>query len=171
MQAATAALDDRRCVAIRPARKGDLPGISGLLEAEGLPTAGVGEWLERFWVAEHRLEEESVSSLAGVAGLEVYGDTALLRSVAIAPAWRGTGLGRQLTERALETAAAAGVHDVFLLTTTAEHYFPRLGFVCLARQEAPPVLGRSAEFCGACPESAVLMRRAVGSAGEPVPAR
>ena len=163
MQATLPTLEDQRCVAIRPAHTGDLREISRLLEAEGLPTAGIDEWLERFWVAEYRpADDEAEVSLAGVAGLELYGETALLRSVAIAPAWRGTGLGRQLTERALGAAEAAGAHDVFLLTTTAEHYFPRMGFVCLAREEAPAALGRSAEFCGACPETAVLMRRAVG---------
>ena len=96
-------------------------------EAE-LPIDGVADWLDRFWVAEHQ------GHVVGVAGMERYGDSGLLRSVGVAREWRGTGVGRTLVERVLDEGRAAGVRDVYLLTTTAEHYFPRLGFAPLFRK-------------------------------------
>jgi amino-acid N-acetyltransferase len=111
--------DEYPCVNLRPAREGDLPEIVELLDGEGQATDGVEERLRRFWVAEDRYLATRQPLLAGVAGLEVYGGTALLRSVAVAPEWRRSGLGRLLTERALEDAASAGARDVVLLTDTA----------------------------------------------------
>ncbi|HET9726048.1 MAG TPA: hypothetical protein VFP28_03965, partial [Gemmatimonadales bacterium] len=61
----------------------------------------------------------------------------------------------------LEDGRGAGVRDVYLLTTTAEHYFPRLGFACVGRETVPAALQASAEFTGACPVSAVVMRKPV----------
>ena len=47
---------------------------------------------------------------------------------------------------------------MYLLTTTAEDYFPRFGFEVIDRSEADERLKESAEFRGACPDSAVCMR-------------
>ena len=63
-------------------------------------------------------------------------------------------------ERVLDEGRAAGIRDVYLLTTTAEHYFPRLGFACVDRECVPAAVRTSAEFTGACPASAVVMRKA-----------
>ena len=98
--------------------------------------------------------------MVGVAGMERYGVSGLLRSVAVAPEWRGSGIARTLVDRVLEEGRAAGVLDVYLLTTTAEHYFPRLGFECVGRETVPAAVQASAEFTGACPASAVVMRKA-----------
>ena len=157
----TVHLSNRRCVTLRRARRADAASLETLLAAQQLPREGVAEWLEHFWVAEHE------GALVGAAGLELYEDAALLRSVAVAPAWRGSGLGRILTEHTLEDARAAGARDVYLLTTTAEGYFPRLGFTCVAREAAPPTLTASAEFRGACPASAVLMHKPVTLGAQP----
>ena len=58
--------------------------------------------------------------VVGVAGLELYADGALLRSVAVDPALQGRRVGHQLTEAAVAMARDHGVENVFLLTTTAE---------------------------------------------------
>ena len=55
------------------------------------------------------------------------------------------------------TARDAGARDVYLLTTTAEDYFPRFGFARTTREAVPPALKSSAEFTSACPESAAVM--------------
>ena len=151
-------LADRRCVDLRRAAAADRAAVERLLEEQSLPRAGVAHWLEHFWLAEHE------GSVVGAAGVEIYGASALLRSVAVHPGWRGSGLGRLLTEHALDEARVSGARDVYLLTTTAEQYFPRLGFVCVERRDAPSELQASAEFSGACPASAVLMRRSVEAA-------
>jgi len=120
-----------------------------------LPIAGVDEWLDRFWVAQHE------SQVVGVAGMEHYGDGGLLRSVAIAHEWQGSGIGRALVDRVLEAGRADGIREVYLLTTTAERYFPRLGFARVGRDDVPPAVRASVEFTGACPDSAVVMRKVV----------
>jgi amino-acid N-acetyltransferase len=144
---------DCRSVSLRRAADTDQEAVTTLLRDSELPTDGVADWLDQFWVAEHQ------GRVVGIAGMEHYGDSGLLRSVAVIPEWRGTGVGRTLVERVLEEGRAAGVREVYLLTTTAEHYFPRLGFECVNREAVPAALGASAEFKGACPASAVVMCR------------
>ena len=144
---------------IRSAKAADLPAAEALLAGAGLTTEGVRDWIDRFLVAEEN------GCIAGVAGLELYEDSALLRSVAVADPWRGTGLGRALVERALEAATAAGATDIFLLTTTAERYFPRFGFTAVPRSEVSAPVLASAEFRGACPASATVMCRRSGPPG------
>jgi N-acetylglutamate synthase-like GNAT family acetyltransferase len=138
---------------IRPATAADLPAAETLLSGAGLTIDGVRDWLDRFLVADEG------GFIAGVAGLELYGGSALLRSVAVADECQGTGIGRALVERALDAAAAAGATDVFLLTTTAEDYFPRFGFTAVSRDEVSAPVLASAEFRGACPASATVMCR------------
>ena len=145
---------DCRCVSLRRTVHADHEAVEALLHDSELPIDGVAEWLAQFWVAEHQ------GRVVGVAGMERYGDSGLLRSVAVVPEWRGTGIGRTLVDRVLEDGRAAGVREVYLLTTTAEHYFPRLGFACVDRETVPAAVRASAEFTGACPASAVVMCRA-----------
>jgi protein-tyrosine-phosphatase/N-acetylglutamate synthase-like GNAT family acetyltransferase len=140
---------------LRAAAPYDHDGVVALLGAAGLPLAGVPPALDGFLVAERGAE------LAGVAGLERYGDVGLLRSVAVSPAERGTGVGRALVERVLSDARKAGVGSVFLLTTTADRWFPRLGFSPVDRTALPDALGASEELRGACPASAVAMHRSL----------
>lgn len=148
---------ERRCVAVRSALGEDLPGIQALLQRSGLPIAGVEEWLPHFLVAEHE------GQMVAVAGLELHGPSALLRSVAVAPEWRGSGLARQLIDRHLSEAQERDIKDIYLLTTTAEHYFPRLGFGCIGRCDVPAQVQESVEFREACPASAIVMRKTLAA--------
>ncbi len=141
---------------IRPAGPDDLPAILALLEAAGLPPQGVAEWLPRFVVAERD------GALVAAAGLEVYGRAGLLRSVVVAQEQRRSGLGAALTERIAAEAAAAGVRMLYLLTTTASAYFPRLGFHRIERSALPAELAGSEELKDACPASAAAMQRPLG---------
>jgi len=102
---------------------------------------------------------ESAGELIGVAGLERYGPAGLLRSVAVRPEARKAGVGGALVDRILTDAAASGLGDIFLLTTTAEDYFPRHGFHRVARDAVPEPVQASVEFQDACPSSAVVMHR------------
>ena len=143
------------CVELRTATPADLPKVLDLLNSARLPTAGVAEAFPHLVVA------ESEGLLVGVAGLEVYGASALLRSVVVEESWRGSGVGRRLIENALDEAKRRGLDDVFLLTTTAEHYFPRFGFACASRDSVAADVQTSVEFQGACPSTAVLMRKSL----------
>jgi amino-acid N-acetyltransferase len=138
---------------LRPAAREDLPIIEHLLTASGLPLDGVREALPSFVVA------ESAGELVGVAGLEPCRDNALLRSVAVAESWRSRGVGRALVERVVAEAESRGIHALYLLTTTAEKYFPSFGFSAVARDDVPADIRATAEFASACPASATVMCR------------
>lgn len=137
---------------IGPARLGDLPAVLNLLEGAGLPRAGVAEHLADVLVARRG------DTVVGAVGLERYGESALLRSLVVAPAEQGRGLGRALTLQALARARAASVRRVFLLTTSAAGFFPRFGFAVVGRDAVDPAVRASAEFQGDCCASAVAMR-------------
>jgi amino-acid N-acetyltransferase len=141
---------------IRTATGSDFPEVEKLLTASKLPVEGVRENFSGFLVA----EEEG--KIAGAVGLERYGSAALLRSAVVSPENRGTGVGRQLVESLLQHASEAGIDELYLLTTTAEKYFPRFGFTPTTRAEVPESVKASAEFRGACPGTAVVMSRRAG---------
>src|SRR3970282_11587 len=82
-------------VFLRAAVAPDLPQIVEMLHGAGLIVAGVEDHLGAFLVA---ADGERV---IGSAGLEVYGDVALLRSVAVDEGVRGQGLRRRLVTAAL----------------------------------------------------------------------
>ncbi len=141
---------------IRPATSRDYPAVADLLSGSGLPTAGLDETLPQALVA-----VGADGRVAGCVALELYGDIALLRSLAVAAALRGSGLGERLAREALRLASSVGAHDVYLLTETAAGFFPRFGFIQEDRTLAPVPLKASVEFRSACPSSAVLMHLAV----------
>ena len=143
---------------VRPASPEDLETASGLLKASGLPLDGFADHLKDAVVAAR------AGQVVGVVELEIYGESALLRSLVVAPLERGAGLGERLTTDAIALARARGVRDVYLLTETAERFFPRFGFVAEARALAPEALRQSAEFRTACPASAVMMRSRLNEA-------
>jgi amino-acid N-acetyltransferase len=136
---------------LRHATDADLQAVEQLLIASELPIAGVPESLCNFIVA------ESEGSVVGVVGLELCCDHALLRSTAVAPEWRSRGLGRRLVERMIAEAEARNIRALYLLTTTAEHYFPSFGFVKTTRDAVPQPVRETAEFQGVCPASATVM--------------
>jgi amino-acid N-acetyltransferase len=141
---------------IELATKRDLPAIRALLERLHLPLDGVDEHLPTMIVAKEGDE------IVGTAALELYAEGALLRSVAVEPHWQGQQLGHQLTDAALRLASTHGVSAVFLLTTTAERFFPRFGFEPITRDQVPQSVQASVEFQSACPASAIVMRKALG---------
>jgi len=138
---------------IEAATERDLPEIRALLERLHLPLAGVDEHLPTMIVA------RDGEQIVGTAALEMYADGALLRSVAVEPHLQGRQLGHQLTDAALQMASNRGVTAVFLLTTTAERFFPRFGFEAIGREQVPPSVRASVEFQSACPASAIVMRK------------
>lgn len=138
--------------AIERARPDDGPGIERLLAHHQLPLAGLREHLSSAVVA------RGDGTVVGGAALELYGDAALLRSVAVAPEWQGQGLGRQLTDAACRLAREHDVTELYLLTTTASEYFLRAGFEPIAREDVADAVTASIEFTSACPASATVMR-------------
>jgi amino-acid N-acetyltransferase len=135
----------------RGASDSDWSAIARLLSDCGLPLEGAREHLDRFIVA------DDGGAIAGCVGAEVYGDTALLRSLAVDDARRGRGIGRALSMQMMAALRADGIAAIGLLTMEAERFFAAQGFVAVPRDRIPPALHASAEFRGACPASAIAM--------------
>ncbi|HKS06050.1 MAG TPA: arsenic resistance N-acetyltransferase ArsN2 [Gemmatimonadaceae bacterium] len=142
---------------VRHATPADVRDIERLLRASELPTDGVREMIgtapHEFVVAVHE------SDIVGVAGLEVCCDDALLRSVAVDAQWRSAGVGRQLVQSLVSDAESRGIRAMYLLTMTAEHYFPKFQFERIDRTEVPEAIANTGEFKSVCPSTAVAMRR------------
>ncbi|CAB3771061.1 GNAT family N-acetyltransferase [Burkholderia puraquae] len=138
---------------IRPATVNDLASIEALLHRCGLPVVGVSDHLQDFVVAMEG------STMCGCGGIERYGDAALLRSIAVAEHARDFGLGQRIVSRLVATCRSIQIRSLVLLTTTAEHYFTRHGFIRVARDQVPPLVLASSQFQGVCPGSAVSMVR------------
>ncbi len=141
---------------IREAERSELAEVLALLRTCDLPVDGVEENLEGFLVAREN------ETLVGTIGLERYGDAGLLRSLAVAASGRGQGLGGTLVKMLLGYAKERGVSTLYLLTETADRFFPRFGFERMPREDLDPSLKASKELQGACPETAVAMRLRLG---------
>ena len=96
---------------------------------------------------------------SGLVGLEHFGDVALLRSLVVAPDRRSRGEGLALLEHAERAARARGVKSLYLLTTTAENFFAKRGYVRVPRESAPRAIQATREFAGICPASSAFMCR------------
>jgi amino-acid N-acetyltransferase len=147
-------------IRLRNATSSDISAVETLLSASDLPLEGVRDNFSSFVVA------ESDDGITGAIGLERFGSVALLRSAVVATEYRGSGIGRQLVEQLLQRAQDAGIDELYLLTTTAENYFPRFGFTRTTRSAVPDTVKESAEFRGACPDTAVVMTRRVNQAAK-----
>lgn len=136
----------------------DLTSIRSLLEANSLPIED--------------LEQSNISffgtrdgrGLSGVVGLELLGAVGLLRSLAVREDQRGSGLGTNLLRDAEAMAAAHGITELFLLTTTAEPFFASRGYSRRSREGAPLSVRGTIEFRSICPSSAACMGKLLPSA-------
>jgi amino-acid N-acetyltransferase len=142
----------------RAARQEDLAAIERLLAIAGLESTGVDELLKRSAGDVIVVDDASrPGELASIGALEVRGRDALLRSVAVHPAWRERRLGQALVRHLMDEARGRGIRALYLLTTTAEHFFPKLGFERLDRDAVPDEIAATHEFRSMCPASAVAM--------------
>lgn len=146
-----ACCETQPAVAIGPASRRDLPAVRSLLAACGLPQEELETTLSGLLVA------RSGGQVVGSVGVEVCGESGLLRSAAVARESRRRGVGHALTRAALDLARARGVTRLYLLTETAGDFFSRFGFEAVDRSAIPSEVRQSVEFRGACPETAAAM--------------
>jgi len=147
-------------ITISEASSDDLSDILNLLSQVQLPHDGVTDNVSAFLVA----RDES-SRLIATIGLERHGNTALLRSAAVAPDYQGSGIGSRLTEQLLKRAANDNVERVVLLTSTAREFFARrFGFHETSRAIFDQELAESSEWNLPRCSSAVCMSLDIKSA-------
>lgn len=135
------------------AKVSNLPAIQTLLTDCHLPTDGIE------FLTDNCLVAKLGSKIVGTVALEPCGESALLRSLAVAPDCRGRSLGRNLSARMVSQARLLGIEQLYLLTTDAERYFATLGFKRAERSEAPAQIRATSQFHSLCPKSAVCMAR------------
>jgi len=129
-------------ITIADASANDFKEILDLLSLVQLPHDGIAADVDGFLVA-----RDASSRLVATIGLERHGNTGLLRSAAVAPEYRGCGIGSRLTEKLLERATNSGVERVVLLTTTASEFFARrFGFCETSRGVFENELAGSSEW-------------------------
>jgi len=139
---------------IENATPADIPAIRALLANEHLPTDDLHEaLLANFWVA------RDGARVCGTVAIENLGTSTLLRSLAVTPAYRHDGLGRQLVAHAEAKALDNCADGIYLLTTTASDFFSRLGYRVVPRDAAPTGIASSTQFRGLCPASATFMAK------------
>ena len=122
---------DTPAVPVRRARISDVRAIKALVDhyagqvllAKQLVT--LYEDVQEFWVA--RRGDEVV----GCGALHVlWEDLAEIRTLAVHPSARGTGVGHALVDRLVDQARELGLQRVFVLTFE-ERFFGRHGFVVI----------------------------------------
>ena len=131
----------------------ELADLAEVLKSADLPHDDVAAPGRHFY----RLGDSD--GLLGFGGLELYGREALLRSVVMLDHRRGKGAGGMLVAGLTAEAMRFGVDRLWLLTTTAEAFFARLGFEAAARDAAPAPIRATREFRDICPASAACMMR------------
>lgn len=116
-------------ITVRRARTADVKAIRGFVDAYAparkllnKPTVTLYEDVQEFWVAER------ADSVVGCGALHVmWEDLAEIRTLAVAPAMRGKGIGHLLLEHLFTTARELGVRRLFCLTFEVE-FFASHGF-------------------------------------------
>jgi amino-acid N-acetyltransferase len=142
-------------VVIEAARPADEAPVRALLQQAELPHEDFAGHLAHFLVARH------AGRVIGAVGFELHGRDALLRSLVVAPDWRGDGLGGALVRRLEDEAQRRGVQHFYVLTTTAENFFAKRWFKKIAREHVPPAIAATPEFSRLCPASSICLVRTV----------
>lgn len=136
------------------AEAGLKPRILSLLQANDLPVSDIDDHKVLFAL----MHAEDV---VGTGGLEYFGEVALLRSISVRKDFQGTGLGKQIVRSLEMIASQKDIDCLFLLTTTAKEFFLKEGYEIIDREKAPTSIKNSTEFSGACPASAIAMKKII----------
>jgi amino-acid N-acetyltransferase len=138
-------------VAIRQALPTDFVAVSGLLQDWSLPTQDLTpSHFAQFLVL-------AGGEVFGCVGIELLGTAGLLRSLALRDQVRGYGWGARLVAALEQQAAARGVADLFLLTTTAATFFESQGYRHIERAAVPVQVLATTEFSSLCPSSSACL--------------
>ncbi len=136
---------------IRAAHKNDEGAVRSLLSECGLPVDGIEFAFPAGFVVTGAIR------IIGCAGIELYDNVGLLRSVAVERASRGKGIGRDLVAERIAEARKLGLQGLYALTTSAPVFLAQQGFVPIDRNAVHDSVRRSSEFGTVCPTSAAVL--------------
>lgn len=135
------------------ANEEDVESIVTLLKTNNLPVRDLGVGQRVFIVA--RSDDKTV----GCVAVEMYGTAGLLRSLAVNNDFRGKDIGQKLVAEAETWSLGNGLKDLYLLTTTAAGFFPKIGWSNTDRKVVPESIAASSEFASVCPSTAVCLMK------------
>jgi amino-acid N-acetyltransferase len=145
---------------IRKAGAADWNDVQALLLGSDLPVEDLdAEKLDRFLLATELAGGRE--HILGVVGLESYGNVGLLRSLVVDVVARGTGCGSYLVDALERKSSTEGIRELWLLTIDADGFFASRGYRSVSRDTAPTAIRDTAEFSSLCPDSTVLMSKAL----------
>jgi amino-acid N-acetyltransferase len=111
-----------RGISIRAAATGEWVPLADLLEQTGLDTSDVDLVRTTLHVA------VAAKVIAGCAGAERHGNTAVVGPVAVLPDYREQGIASHLVQAALMRAQADGCRLAVVLSMSCANFFCRHGF-------------------------------------------
>lgn len=123
-----------------------------ILQQQKLPTSDIDEDKLLYLL----MNDETA---IGTAGLEIFEDCALLRSVSVIKEEQGKGYGKIINHQMEKYAKESGIDCMYLLTTTAKDFFDKQGYCAFKREESPEAIKQTAEFSSLCPSSAIVMKK------------
>ena len=138
---------------MRPAHREDMAAVRRMLTVTSLEEPARDEQHGSFFVL--RNEDGTV----GCVSLEVLGDDAILRALAVDPKFRGAGYGWMLADMAVSQARWRGVRRIYLLTDTASDFFAaKFGFRVVDRSTLSKQVAASETFTQPAEAQQVAMR-------------
>ena len=127
--------------------------LVSLLRHNSLPVDDLGGEAKKFFAL-----VTATGEVAAVAGIELGSSDAMMRSVAVADAYRGKGLGRAIVRNLLADLRRKGVNAVYILTQSAEKFFAELGFSKVERSMVPKAVTETSQFTGTrCSSASAMM--------------
>ncbi|HFQ89467.1 MAG TPA: N-acetyltransferase [Desulfobulbus sp.] len=148
----TTANEKRSRGRIRPARMSDVRDIHALLQQFadrglllGRSISSLYDDLRDFIILED-------NGILGVCALHIcWDDLAEIRSLAVAPAAQGRGIGRRLVHSCLDEARSLEIGQVFVLTYQAA-FFRKLGFADCDKRDLPHKIWSDCLHCPKFPD-------------------
>jgi UDP-N-acetylmuramate: L-alanyl-gamma-D-glutamyl-meso-diaminopimelate ligase len=139
---------------LKPARLADMPEVRKLLGRVGLTEEPArDEQFPAFYVLTNE------QGMVGTVALDVHGDDAILRALAVDEENRGAGYGWMLADMAVSQARWRGVRRIYLLTESASDFFAaKFGFRVVDRSTLSKQVAASETFTAPKGTGLVAMR-------------
>jgi len=146
-----------RNIKYREVEELDIQSIRELICSSGLPSSDVDGKAQKMFVAEFD------QKIVAVGGIEIHGGIALVRSIAVAPEYRKSGIASNIYQLLEQYARSSEVEGLYLITESAMEYFQKFGFTELERETAPCLIKQTSQFSELCPSSATVMFKALST--------
>lgn len=126
---------------VRLAQETDFADIVRLLQKANVNADGVDKPTSRFLVVENQGTESA--NIIGTAGVEFYGEKALLRSLVLESAGNAR-IGVEMIRLLLAFVQEQAMKELYLLTRASTSFFEQLGFSEIAWDQLPHDIRMSA---------------------------